>query len=180
MAWKGRCEFVFGLPVLSNSLRVMSLLRDAPASGRVCASGVSSLAGCPASRAALRRPSTLLVIRQAEGCFRLAGRLPEPASREGLGRRRRPASPPGKPVPGGGSPESPPPPRCRSRRCPRRKRAVRTNAGGPLLFLAHQFSSAWDHRRLRSLPVSVSVRVGSSLRRSLYPSVGLPALGVAC
>src|SRR5262245_63498304 len=39
-------------------------------------SGAEGLAGCPASRAALRRPSALLSIRQRECCFRLAAARP--------------------------------------------------------------------------------------------------------
>src|SRR5262245_48138016 len=46
------------------------------------------LAGCPASRAALRRPSALRSVHQEEGCFRLAGRAGAHAQRGGLGQLR--------------------------------------------------------------------------------------------
>ena len=46
-----------------------------------------SLAGCPASRAALRRPSALLVVVHAGGCFRLADRSPGLISVDGTAER---------------------------------------------------------------------------------------------
>src|SRR5262249_58748261 len=47
-----------------------------------------SLAGCSASRAALRRPSALLASRRRECCFGLAGRLNVEALPRGLERPR--------------------------------------------------------------------------------------------
>src|SRR5262245_7765323 len=46
------------------------------AGGYAVAVWCRSLAGCPASRAALRRPSALLSTRQRECCFRLADARP--------------------------------------------------------------------------------------------------------
>src|SRR5262249_13854032 len=105
-----------------------------PRAATLCVSGAESLAGCAASRAALRRPSALLSIRHADGCFRLAGRRLRPPGDVGLEQPRRPQFRRRHGAVAGGSPESPPPPRCRSRRA-RQERAGRdTTPGRPASF----------------------------------------------
>src|SRR5262249_46750605 len=71
------------------------------------------LAGCSASRAAQRRPSALLAIRQGECCFRLADRRRYHRGDVGLEQPRGPQFRRHHGGTVGGSPESPPPPRCR-------------------------------------------------------------------
>jgi hypothetical protein len=110
------------------------------------------LAGCPASRAALRRPSALLSMRQREGCFRLADRQGWPGIPRGLGRPREPRSREQFVAPGTGSPESPPPPGCRSRRT-RRKRAGRCIPTGPCSFVPPGRGFVACVRRARRRPV---------------------------
>ena len=90
-------------------------LPPAPGSGTVTMVLGPGLAGCSASRAALRRPSVLLVDRQRECCFRLANRSEDILGNPGLEQHREPSFLDFRGYPRDGSPESPPPPRSRSR-----------------------------------------------------------------